>query len=207
MTVRSNTSVQPKRSGNLVATIAPFACIILGYLLWRFVIGADANFTDPDKTGGFWPNHQGPKGNFSRMYEGGIIVPILIGLFLIVITFVVERLLTVSKATGSGNIAEFIRKVQFHLANKDVEKAIAECDRQKGSVGNVMKAGLRKYHEMIGNTELETEHSKRSRRSYSAGTAHAGEKSCIPFYNRLYCHTGRSVRNGIRYDPFVCGTW
>ena len=50
--------------------------------------------------------------------------------------------LLLSKATGNGNIAEFIRKVQYHLANKDVDKAIAECDKQKGSVGNVMKAGF-----------------------------------------------------------------
>src|SRR5271169_3529724 len=64
--------------------------------------------------------------------------------------------MTISKATGSGNIAEFIRKVQYHLANKNVDAAIAECDKQKGSVGNVMKAGLRKYKEMI-TTELDTE--------------------------------------------------
>ncbi len=156
-TGRSSTSVQPKKAGNLIASVAPFACILFGYLLWRFVIGADGNFTEPDKAGGFWPDHQGPKGSFSRMYEGGIIVPVLIGLFLIVITFVVERFLTVTRAAGSGNIAEFVRKVQFHLANKDVEKAIAECDKQKGSVGNVMKAGLRKYMEMISNTELQTD--------------------------------------------------
>ena len=91
------------------------------------------------------------------MYEGGIVVPVLIGCLLICITFVIERLLTINKASGKGNIAEFIRKVQFHLANKEVDKAIAECDKQKGSVGNVMKAGLRKYKEMITNTELDTD--------------------------------------------------
>ena len=91
------------------------------------------------------------------MYLGGIIVPVLIGCFLIVLTFVIERILTVSKASGKGSIPDFIRKVQYHLANKDVDKAMAECDRQKGSVGNVMKAGLRKYKEMISNTELDTE--------------------------------------------------
>jgi biopolymer transport protein ExbB len=155
--VKSTTSVQPKRSRNSIAWIAPLVCIILGYCIWRFLIGADSNFTNPDKAGGFWPNHQGPKGNLARMYEGGIIVPLLIGLLLIVLTFVIERFLTVTKAQGKGNIAEFIRKVQFHLANKDVEKAIAECDRQKGSVGNVMRAGLRKYKEMITNTELDTD--------------------------------------------------
>src|SRR6266496_261511 len=105
----------------------------------------------------YWQNHQGAKGNFPRMYLGGIIVPLLIGTLLTVITFVIERFLTVTKATGKGSIAEFIRKVQYHLANRDVDKAMAECDRQKGSVGNVMKAGLRKYKEMISNTELSTE--------------------------------------------------
>jgi biopolymer transport protein ExbB len=154
---RSTTSVQPKKSSNAIAWIAPILCLVLGYVIWRFILGAEGNFTDPDKSGGFWPHHRGPKGGLVKMYEGGIVVPVLIANFLIVLTFVIERLLTISKAAGRGNIAEFIRKVQFNLANKDVDKAIAECDRQKGSVGNVMKAGLRKYKEMIGNTELATD--------------------------------------------------
>ncbi len=91
------------------------------------------------------------------MYEGGIIVPLLIGSLLTVLTFIIERLLTVSKASGKGNIAEFIRKVQYHLANKNVDAALAECDKQKGSVGNVMKAGLRKYKEMMMSSELDGE--------------------------------------------------
>lgn len=156
-TVRSTTSVQAKRSSNIISWLAPLICIIAGYVIWRFVVGAAANFTNPDPAGGFWPSHKGPKTNFSKMYEGGIIVPILIGCFLIVFTFVIERLLTVLKASGSGSIADFIRKVQYNLANKNVDAALAECDRQKGSVGNVMKAGLRKYKEMITVGELSTE--------------------------------------------------
>src|SRR5882762_4689182 len=153
---KSSTSVQPKRKGNTISWVAPLVCIISGYLIWRFIIGSDGNFLKPDPTGGFWPKHEGPKSGFVRMYQGGIIVPILIGALLTVVTFVIERFLTISKATGNGNIAEFIRKVQYHLANKNVDAAIAECDKQKGSVGNVMKAGLRKYKEMIV-TELDTE--------------------------------------------------
>jgi biopolymer transport protein ExbB len=156
-TVRSTTSVQAKRSSNIISWLAPLICIIAGYVIWRFVVGATSNFTNPDPAGGFWPSHKGPKTNFSKMYEGGIIVPILIGCFLIVFTFVIERLLTVLKASGSGSIADFIRKVQYNLANKNVDAALAECDRQKGSVGNVMKAGLRKYKEMITVGELSTE--------------------------------------------------
>ena len=156
-TAASKNAAQPQKSGNLVATLAPIVCIIAGYVIWRFVLGNASNFTNPDPSGGFWPTHKGPKGNLTKMYEGGIVVPILIGSFLIVLTFVIERLLTVRKAAGAGNITEFIRKVQFHLANKEVDKALAECDKQKGSVGNVMKSGLKKYKEMITNTELDTD--------------------------------------------------
>ena len=154
---KSSTSVQPKRKANSISWIAPVLCVIAGYVFWRYILGAADNFTSPDPEGGFWPKHQGPKGGLVRMYEGGIVVPILIANFLIVIVFTIERMLTISKATGKGNIAEFIRKVQYHLANKNVDQAISECDRQKGSVGNVMKAGLRKYKEMITDTELNTE--------------------------------------------------
>ena len=156
-TVKATTSVQAKKSSNIISLLAPIICVLAGYIIWRFVIGADSNFTNPDPAGGFWPNHKGPKGDFAKMYEGGIIVPVLIGCFLIVFTFVIERWLTISKANGKGSNAEFVRKVQFYLADKKVDQAIAECDKQKGSVGNVMKAGLRKYKAMITDTELSTE--------------------------------------------------
>ena len=156
-TVKSATSVQPKKSSNVISWIAPIVCLLLGFLVWRFVMGAEANFNRPDPTGGFWPKHEGPKTAFSKMYEGGIIVPVLISCFLIVITFSIERLMTITRATGKGNIAEFVRKVQYHLANRNIDAALSECDRQKGSVGNVMKAGLRKYKEMMGNSELDVD--------------------------------------------------
>jgi biopolymer transport protein ExbB len=154
---KSSTSVQPKKKSNAISWVAPVVCIIAGFLIWRFILGNPSNFSKPDLSGGFMPKHEGPLNGLVRMYEGGVVVPILIANFLIVVVFVVERLLTIVKATGNGNIAEFIRKVQYHLANKNVDQAISECDRQKGSVGNVMKAGLRKYKEMISNTELDTE--------------------------------------------------
>ena len=61
------------------------------------------------------------------------------------------------KAVGTGNNADLVRKVQYHLASKNVDAAIAECDKQKGSVGNVMKAGLHRYKDMVSNNQLSTE--------------------------------------------------
>ena len=140
------TSVQAKKSSNAISWLAPIICLIAGYLIWRFIFGNADGFNQPDKAGGFWPKHDKPKEGdaLAGIYMGGIIIPILIGMFLMVVTFSIERLLTISKALGSGSIADFIRKVQYHLANRNVDAAMAECDKQRGSVANVMRAGLRR---------------------------------------------------------------
>jgi biopolymer transport protein ExbB len=152
----SSTSVQAKKSSNAISWLAPIICIVAGYCIWRFLMGSPDGFRQPG-TGAFWPEHKGPKDAFHRIYEGGIIVPLLIGMFLMVVTFSIERFLTIRKALGKGSIADFIRRVQYHLANRNVDAALSECDKQRGSVANVMKAGLRRYKEMINNTELDTE--------------------------------------------------
>lgn len=150
------TSVQAKKTGNSISILAPIICVIAGYCIWRFLMGNSADFTTPGK-GWFWPDHKGPKGAFNRIYEGGIIVPLLIGMLLMVITFSIERFMTISKAMGKGSIDDFVRRVQYHLANRNVDAALTECDKQRGSVANVMKAGLRRYKEMITAPELDTE--------------------------------------------------
>lgn len=155
--VKPATAVQVKKSGNAISYLAPIICIVVGYLIWRFVLGSPSGFEKVKEAGWFWPTYEGPKSALNKMYLGGIIVPILIGCLLTVITFCIERLLTISKASGTSSNADFIRKVQYHLANKNIDAAIAECDKQKGSVGNVMKAGLHRYKEMTSNTELTTD--------------------------------------------------
>ncbi|MEO6254711.1 MAG: MotA/TolQ/ExbB proton channel family protein, partial [Ferruginibacter sp.] len=155
-TVKPTTSVQAKKSSNIISLLAPVLCLLAGYFIWRMVLGNPSNF-DKAGEGWFWPDREGPKSALSKMYLGGIIVPILIGTFLTMLTFVIERFMTISKANGTGNNADFIRKVQYQLANKNVDAALAECDKQKGSVGNVMKAGLHRYKEMISNNELSTD--------------------------------------------------
>lgn len=124
-------SAQAKKSNNMISLLAPIVCLLAGYLIWRFILGAPGNFSGGAENGGLFPEREGPKTALSKMYLGGIIVPILIGTLLTMLTFVVERFLTISKASGTGSNADFVRKVQYHLANKNVDAAIAECDKQK----------------------------------------------------------------------------
>ena len=156
-TAKTASSAQSGKSSNAISILAPIICLLAGYIIWRFVLGAGSNFGVGAENGGFWPEREAPKTALSKMYLGGIIVPILIGTLLTMITFVVERFLTIQKASGASSNADFVRKVQFHLASKNVDAAIAECDKQKGSVGNVMKAGLHRYKDMISNNELSTD--------------------------------------------------
>jgi len=85
----SSTSVQAKKSSNAISWLAPIICIVAGYIIWRFLMGDPSGFKTPG-TGGFWPTHKNPKDAFHRIYEGGIIVPLLIGMFLMVITFSIK---------------------------------------------------------------------------------------------------------------------
>ena len=151
------TSVQAKKTSNAISWIAPLVCVVAGYLIWRYVLGNPSGFEAPSSEGWFWPEHKGPKDALHRIYEGGIIVPLLIGMLLMVIVFSIERFLTIRKALGNGSISDFIRKVQYHLANRNVDAALSECDKQRGSVANVMKAGLRRYKEMISEAGLDTD--------------------------------------------------
>jgi len=151
-----STSVQAKKTSNSISWLAPIFCIIAGYCIWRFIFGNENGF-EVKGSGWFWPKHDKPKGALNGIYMGGIIVPLLLGMFLMVVTFSIERYLTIRKALGGGSISDFIRKVQYHLANRNVDAALSECDKQRGSVGNVMKAGLRRYKEMINEQGMGTD--------------------------------------------------
>ncbi len=115
-------------------------CLIVAHLLFYFVMGSPSNF-DTD-------GHPLPGNTLGIIYKGGFIVPILMSFLLIVITISIERFLTINKATGTGSVEGFVRKIQSYLSTNDVNSAIAECDNQQGSVGNVVKATLEKYREM-----------------------------------------------------------
>ncbi len=143
-------SASPKNANNFWLNLGIVgSCIALGWIIFMFVLGSPSNFADIDK-------HK-PKNFAGNMYLGGFIVPFLMATFFTMLAFVIERALTVVKAKGKMDNAEFVRKVQYHLANKNIDAALGECDKQAGSVGNVMRAGLLKYKEMIGNGELDTD--------------------------------------------------
>ncbi|GAB3180267.1 MotA/TolQ/ExbB proton channel family protein [Telluribacter humicola] len=143
----------PKKSkGGLNPALVIPALFLIALAIYLFVLGSPDHFIDGD-------HEKGPKPGdyYGIVYKGGPIVPILMTCFLIVLVFTIERLITLSKASGSGNIDAFVRKIRSLLDKNQIDEAIRECDKQKGSVGNVIKAGLEKYKQLISETNLDKE--------------------------------------------------
>ncbi|MEZ5047043.1 MAG: MotA/TolQ/ExbB proton channel family protein [Chitinophagaceae bacterium] len=148
----SNSASTAKTSGNsmMMNLIIVVVCIAVAHLIFHGVFSSTSNFSDGAA------RHQ-PKNLMGTMYLGGWVVPILMSTFFVMLSFLFERAFTIFKSRGKMSNADFIKKVNFHLASKNVDAAISECDKQAGSVGNVMKAGLLKYKEMTTNSELDTD--------------------------------------------------
>lgn len=126
--------------------------LVLSFIFYIYVLGDPSHFQ-----GGDTNNHPISGDYFGIVYKGGYIVPVLIALIVMVITFSVERMMTISQATGKGNLLKFIKTIRAHIASGEMEEAIYACDQQKGSVANVVKAGLLKYKEMTNAQYLDHE--------------------------------------------------
>jgi biopolymer transport protein ExbB len=91
------------------------------------------------------------------IYKGGFIVPILVAINIIIIIFSIERFVTLAKAAGKGRVNVFVGKIKGYLENKEISTAIEECDTQKGSLANVVRAGLEKYDHIQGDAGMNKE--------------------------------------------------
>ncbi len=130
--------------------VIPLA-ILASYLIYFFLLGNGANFE-----GGNNDNH--PINTLGTIYKGGVaIVPILISALIIILTFSIERFITIAKANGKGRVESFIRNVRALLSDGKIDEAIASCDKQQGSVANVIKSGLTKYKQVENNAGMDKE--------------------------------------------------
>lgn len=145
----ANVEVKTSPASSLFATIVIPLSVLACVLVYMYVLGNPANFE-----GGSNENHPLPGNYLGIVYKGGWVVPILMALVLMVFIFAIERVLTISKAKGTKSVPAFVRNISAKLNQRDINGAIAACDVQKGSVANVVKAGLIKYKEMQNEPEL-----------------------------------------------------
>ncbi len=134
------------------AGLVIIVCFIIALCIYKFVFGDPGNFMDNNPE-----NHPLPGNFLGTIYKGGIVVPVIQTLLLTVIALSIERYFTIRSAFGRGKLAKFVANIKDALAKNDMATAKALCDKQRGSVANVVGATLRKYDEMEKNTELTKE--------------------------------------------------
>jgi biopolymer transport protein ExbB len=144
-----------KQSGgfsSLVASLTIAIALVVGFLIFKFILGDPSNFVNND------PSEHPLDGNImGTVYKGGIIVPFLLAVNLVVIIFSIERFISISKTKGKGNINVFVEKIKGLLASNNIQGAIEECDKQKGSLANVIRAGLDKYESIKNDSSYDKE--------------------------------------------------
>lgn len=137
---------------SLFASVAIVIALVLGVIIYKFVFGQASNFVNGDNTG------EPLEGNvMGIIYKGGFIVPMLVAINLIIVIFSIERFITLAKAKGKGNTDSFVRKIKSLLENRDLDTAVAECNKQKGSLANVVRAGLEKYSHVQNDSSMDKE--------------------------------------------------
>ncbi|MCE1198773.1 MAG: MotA/TolQ/ExbB proton channel family protein [Marinilabiliales bacterium] len=135
---------------SLFATIAIVVAFLFAWFLYENVMGSPVNFEGGNPKGAALP------GNYMGIvYKGGPIVPILMTCVLTLVIFVIERFLTLTKVKGKGSLDGFVADIQTLTAKDKIEDAIKACDVQKGSLANVVKAGLLRYRDLEKDQTLE----------------------------------------------------
>jgi biopolymer transport protein ExbB len=128
--------------------VIPIA-LVAAILVFHFIMGNPANFQGNNSDNAALPGNY-----YAIIYKGGVIVPILMTLLLIVFTFIVERIIAIRKGAGNGDVTDFVQDVKELLETHDIEGAKAACNEQKGSVANVVLSVLNKYQQLEKDTTL-----------------------------------------------------
>ncbi len=137
-------------SSGIFATLAIPICIVISICIFIFILGDPSHYKGGDPSGE-------PGDIFGTVHKGGVLVPLVMSYVLMVIVFSIERFIVIGKASGTTSVDSFVRRVQSFLNTGNIDAATAECDKQKGSVANVIKAGLKKYKEVEHDTTMDVD--------------------------------------------------
>ena len=88
---------------------------------------------------------------------GGVLVPFLITITLMLLTFVVERVITLKKARGGSPLPIFFSEFTKAVREGRYQDATQLCDTQRGSAAAVLRAGTEQYLRNKGDSQMTTE--------------------------------------------------
>lgn len=124
-------------------------CFVLAVLFFKYILGAPEHFVNGD------PTQPVKDGNLmGTVYKGGVVVPVIITLLFSVIALSIERFFALRTAFGKSSLGKFVINVKQAITAGDMAKAQQLCDKQQGSVANVVGASIAAYNEMENTPNL-----------------------------------------------------
>ena len=137
-------------------------CAIIAVCIYLFGFGNMSNFKSAENASAAFSflcgdeNYE-PANLMGTVYKGGFVVPVIWTLLFTVIALAIERFFAIRNAYGRTSLTKFVADIKVALKQNDMVKAQQICDKQRGSVANVVGATLKKYKEMEENTILTKE--------------------------------------------------
>mgnify|MGYP002523910769 CR=1 FL=1 len=142
----TQSKVSPKKSQGFQGVRAAFwviaVCFVIAVCIYNFVLGDASHFAGNQGNAGH------PIDIAGTIYKGGVVVPVIHTLLLSVIALSIERILALRTAFGKGSLTKFVINIKAALKANDFAKAQQLCDKQRGSVANVVSASIRAYKDM-----------------------------------------------------------
>jgi biopolymer transport protein ExbB len=92
-----------------------------------------------------------------QIRQGGILVPFLITITLMLLTYIIERIITLAKAKGTAPLSTFFSNFIKSVREGKYDDATKLCDKQRGSAAAVLKAGAEQYQRDLGDKGMGTD--------------------------------------------------
>jgi biopolymer transport protein ExbB len=135
-----------KKRVSVSAFVIIILCAIIAFTFFYKVAGNPANFDDA--------GHPINNNVFGTLYQGGWVIPIVITLMLTVIALSIERFFAMARAKGKGNLTKFVSAAKAKLEAGDINGARELCNKQKGSVANILRTSLVRYEDVESNNTM-----------------------------------------------------
>lgn len=144
------------RSKGVSAIWVILACFLVAHFFFYAYAGAgnSDNSLDPGLFSSNFDEKDHPINMFGVLFEGGFVIPIVITLLFTVIVLSFERFFALRRANGKGSVTQFVTNAKLKLEAGDIAGAEKLCDDQKGSVANILKAGLLRYKDVEGYADM-----------------------------------------------------
>jgi len=126
---------------SLFVTLNLLVAFAISYVVWGVILAAQ------------------PTGTIAHsVHQGGPLVVVLMTIFLMLLSFVAERFISLYRvAKGKSSVQVFFKKLITLLNTDDFDGALAACDKQRGTTANVLRAGIERFRLVKDDSSVDAE--------------------------------------------------